>query len=249
MRGSASYQASPYPPFRGMVAVLIGINVAVYIALTVDRTAVNADLGRLDYWLAMIPFKVWSEGQIWRLFTYMFLHGPLFHILFNMFVLWMFGSECENVMGRRRFLFYYLFTGVGAALCQLGLAALMPAALAGTVMIGASGAVYGLLLAYALYFPNRWLLLFFVLPVRAKYLVLGFAALEFLLAMTNFQDGIAHMAHLGGLLFGFLLLKHRTLKSDLRYWYLRAKGAYYRRKFRVLQGGRDEPPKRRFDIH
>ncbi|MBP7865837.1 MAG: rhomboid family intramembrane serine protease [Acidobacteria bacterium] len=231
------------PKLTAAAKVLIGINIAVYLVLTVDRTSLNTDFGRVDLWLSLIPFRVWGSGEAWRLLTYMFLHGPPLHLVFNLLMLWMFGSECEGVLGRRRFVAYYLVTGVGAGLCQMGLAAIMPS-IAGVPVMGASGAVYGLLLAYAIFFPNRWLLLFFAIPVKAKYLVAGCAILELLMTVSNFRDGIAHVAHLGGIVFGYFMLKRRTFRADLRYHWLRLKAWHYRRKFKVVRkSDRPSPPR------
>ena len=133
--------------------------------------------------------------QVWRLFTYMFLHGGLFHLLMNMFVLYMFGSQLEQVWGRRRFVRYYLLCGVGA-----GLFALLPLpAFFDALHIGASGAVYGLLLAFGLLFPSAQVYLLGILPMSARHMVIlfGFISLAGSLAATS--DGVSHIAHLGGL--------------------------------------------------
>ena len=142
--------------------------------------------------------------MVWQLFTYMFLHGGFFHFLLNMFLLWMFGSELERHFGSREFLKYYCITGVGAGVLTL-LAS--PHSLIPTV--GASGAIYGLLLAYALYFPNRLIYLWFLIPIKAKHLVIFFGIIEFFFALSHAPSGIAHFAHLGGILVGFLYLKTR----------------------------------------
>ncbi len=135
----------------------------------------------------------------------MFLHGSLWHIAFNMLALWMFGSQLEFVWGARRFIQYYFFTGIGAGITN---AILQPHS--STPIIGASGAIYGLLLAYGMFFPNRQILIYFLFPMKAKHFVILFGAIELLSSMPllgNLSDGVAHLAHLGGLLFGFLYLK------------------------------------------
>ncbi len=169
----------------------------------------------IEQWirLALIPQDLISHGYVWQLVTYMFLHAPfpsLWHILFNMFALWMFGNPLERVWGFRRFLIYYFVTGIGAGLITL-LVSLI-AAYAGdqssllTPNIGASGAIYGLLLAFAMLFPEQPVLVFFC-PLPAKYAVLVMGALAFFSGMTGFMPTIGHFAHLGGLLVGFLFLK------------------------------------------
>lgn len=140
---------------------------------------------------------------IWQLFSYMFLHAGFFHLFFNMFALWMFGMELENNWGSRRFLFYYLMCGVIAGISNLFLG---PVFGQDGPTIGASGAVYGILLAYGLIFPNRQIYLYFLFPVRAKYFVMFFILLELFAGVTGTQDGIAHFAHLGGAAGGYLLL-------------------------------------------
>ena len=159
---------------------------------------------------------------LWQLVTYMFLHGGLWHILFNMYALWLFGTVLERVWGFRRFLVYYFFTGVGAGLTTVLVSmvnpeythpycyAFPPPLPVGcfTVSIGASGAIYGLLLAFALYFPNQPLFLFFIpIPIPAKYAVIGLGVLAFVFSITGTLSFIGHLAHLGGLLFGLLYLK------------------------------------------
>jgi membrane associated rhomboid family serine protease len=161
--------------------------------------------------LGLVPVLVVKKYFIWQLFTYMFLHGGFFHLFFNMFVLWMFGSEIESIWGRNEFLKYYFITGVGAGIVYVIVKhnSVIPT-------IGASGAVYGLLLAFGLTFPNRYVYLYFFLPIKAKFLVLIFGCIEFFSAFSGSRDNIAHFAHLGGLLVGFLYLK--LLKGKGRIW-------------------------------
>ncbi len=143
--------------------------------------------------------------QLWQLVTYAFLHGSLMHLAFNMFALYMFGSAMERVFGPRRYLAYYLVCVLSAALAQL-----VTSALTGAVYptIGASGGVFGLLLAYAMYFPHsRIMLLFPPIPMPARVFVLVYAGLELLLGVTGTQEGVAHFAHLGGLVGGYLMLR------------------------------------------
>jgi len=172
------------------------------------------------------PFALWplgsdaaTGGQVsfepWQLVTYAFLHGGLLHLGFNMLALYMFGSAIERVFDERRYLVYYVVCVISAAATQL-----LFAAMSGDVYptIGASGGVFGLLLAYAIYFPNnRVMLLFPPIPMPARVFVLLYAALELFLGVTGTQEGVAHFAHLGGMVGGYALLRFwRTRASALR---------------------------------
>ena len=156
-----------------------------------------------------LVFALWPPGpqfQLWQIFTYAFLHANLMHISFNMLAVYMFGAEMERVWGGRRYLTYYLVCVVSAALAQLGVSSTT-----GTYYptIGASGAVFGVLLAFSLYFPERKIMLLIppiILP--AKVFVVLYGTLELVLGITGTQEGVAHFAHLGGLAGGFLLLRY-----------------------------------------
>ncbi|MBQ9418609.1 MAG: rhomboid family intramembrane serine protease [Bacteroidales bacterium] len=152
----------------------------------------------LNYWLGL-----WSVGsgmfRPWQPLTYMFMHGNFTHLFFNMFSLWMFGATLERVWGTRRFVFYYLVCGIGAGLLNM----LVPGL---HVSVGASGAVYALLLAFGMLFPNEYIYLYFLVPIKTKWFIIGMVALELLLGVFDTGDGIAHFAHLGGMLIGFLLI-------------------------------------------
>ena len=144
--------------------------------------------------------------QFWHLLTYGFLHGDIMHLVFNMFMLWMFGRELEILMGSKRFLIYFLTCVVGAGVVQL-IVAVMQGGIYPTV--GASGGVFGLLLAYGMTFPNRVIMLMFPpIPMKAKYMVIVFGLLELYLGISGNAPGVANFAHLGGMLFGFLLLRY-----------------------------------------
>ena len=170
-----------------------------------------------------LHFFLASHFQPWQLFTYMFMHASWQHIFFNMFALWMFGRIIEQVMGPKRFLTYYLVCGIGAGLAQelaqyihfLTIASnysllsheQLAYALNGWNTVGASGAVYGILLAFGMTFPEERMFIFpLPVPIKAKYFIIGYAVIELLSALSLKGDGVAHMAHLGGMLVGFLLL-------------------------------------------
>ena len=152
------------------------------------------------------PFSPGQNFQPWQLLTYGFLHGSLGHLLFNMLALYMFGAPLELTWGEKRFLTYYLVCVVGAGLCQL-----LVTAWAGEYgpVLGASGGVFGLLLAYGMLFPNqRVMLLFPPIPMKARTFVIVFGLMELVLGFTGWQPGVAHFAHLGGMLFGWLLIRY-----------------------------------------
>ncbi|MCK5833359.1 rhomboid family intramembrane serine protease [bacterium] len=160
---------------------------------------------RITSIFALNPSLVRSEFKIYQLITYMFLHGGFFHIFFNLFILYLFGRELESIWGSTKFLIYYFFSGIGAGIITV--------MLSNYPVVGASGAIYGLLLAYGLSFPNRTLLLWFIIPLKAKYAVILFGAIEFFASMGGAGDGIAHLTHLGGMLFGGILLALWGLKT------------------------------------
>jgi membrane associated rhomboid family serine protease len=159
-------------------------------------------------------FALWPPGgfesrfEPWQIVTYSFLHANLAHIFFNMFALYMFGGEIERLFGSRFYALYYLAAVITAAITHLIVSAWMGAA--PVPMVGASGGIYGLLLAFGVYFPHRRVMrLFPPIPLPARVFVFGFAALELLLGITQTQAGVAHFAHLGGMLGGFLMIQYR----------------------------------------
>src|SRR4030067_278071 len=153
-------------------------------------------------YFGLVPQLIIHKGFIWQFATYMFLHGGIFHILFNMFALWMFGAEIERYWGTREFVKFYFLCGFGA-----GVLTFLPSLSSLVPTIGASGAVFGILVAFAMLFPNRYIYLYFFFPVKAKYMVAFFAVLEFFASFQHTSDGIGHFAHLGGMLIGYLYLK------------------------------------------
>jgi membrane associated rhomboid family serine protease len=216
---------------------IIWTNIAAFVA--------GLAFHQLQDYLGLVPQEVVERGWIWQLATYMFLHvGPL-HILFNMLGIWMFGVELERMWGTRFFLKYYAITGIGAAITTI-LVGLLPyaptAATYGATTVGASGALYGLLVAYALYFPDRPILMFLLFPVPAKFFVIIIGAISFLSATGGGSPTVAHVAHLGGIVFGYLYLKggRGGLSAEIKYRYLKWKMNRLRRKFDVYSGGRSD---------
>lgn len=247
---------------------LLIINVLFYAAAFIFRSAMGIDL---DNYLALY-FVASAKFRPWQYLTYMFMHGSLEHIFFNMFALWMFGYILENFWGTRRFLIYYLLCGIGAglfhslviwmtsapilsdinafaanaspeALIQLyndhfegiirpqwisevtnawrndplnsdgyalqtvnALMQVYEERIIGVPTVGASGAVYGILLAFGMMFPNERIYLYFLVPIKAKWFVIGYAAIELITGVMGTNDGVAHFAHLGGMLVGLILI-------------------------------------------
>jgi len=219
---------------------LIGANVVMFVAQSIFPV--------LTALLGLHPAWVIHSFWIWQLVTYMFLHGGLFHILFNMLALWMFGAELERTWGTRYFLKYYFVTGIGAGLLTV-LFSMLPFGFArqmqGFNIIGASGAIYGLLLAYAIYFPERPILLIvFWVPARLCVTILGAIAV---FASLSDSGGVANATHLGGLLVGYLYLKSGggDPLSEMKYRYLKWKINRLRKKFDVYSGGRADDWDRR----
>lgn len=195
-----------------MVRMLIAWNVIFFLVqILAGRFVRGLDVAILVN-IGLVPRDFW-HGHIWQLASYMFLHGSFFHLAFNMLALWMFGSELEYLWGPRRFLTYYFFTGIGAGLTN---AVFEPHSM--FPIVGASGAIYGLLLAFGMFFPNRPILIWFLFPMPAKYFVILFGAIEFFASLSPGRDGVAHLAHLGGLLFGFLYLKNIPMR-----WFRRSR--------------------------
>lgn len=159
---------------------------------------------QLVLWFALWPLS--SGFQVHQLVSYSFLHGGLGHLIFNMFALWMFGAQIENTWGSRRFLIYYGVCVIGAALAQLA-ATYFTGGLYPT--IGASGGVFGILLAFGMMFPEQRIMLIFPpIPMKAKYFVIGYGLLEFYFVISNSQPGVANLAHLAGMAAGFLLITY-----------------------------------------
>jgi membrane associated rhomboid family serine protease len=234
-------------PLSPALKALIGANVLVFAAQIVGQLAG----WRLDWYFGLRPDQVLGQFRIWQLATYMFLHGGMFHILFNMLALWMFGTELERIWGTRYFLKFYAVTGVGAGALTV-LFSLLPFGFARdlqySIIIGASGAIYGLLLAYGLYFPDRPIYLYLVFPIPAKYFVLIMGVLAFYSSIAE-RGGIANATHLSGLLVAYLFLKRGRLRlhpwAEVKYRYLKWKINRARSKFDVYQGGRSNDWNRR----
>ena len=248
------YSPTGFRVLPTVVKHLLIINILMFLAtFTLERF--NIDLANI---LGLHFFKA-SDFRIYQIITYMFMHANFGHLFFNMFALWMFGNTLENIWGSKRFLLFYMVCGIGAGLCQELVQYIeyatslsnyatvntgsqiipMSAYLNMMNTVGASGAIYGLLLAFGMMFPDSRIYLYFLFPIRAKWFVIGYAVLELLLGIGG-ADNVAHFAHLGGMLFGLLLIlywrKHpagpnkdfRKLKDIFESWKRRSRTKYTR---------------------
>jgi len=195
------------PPMNRMTTAvkwLLIVNCAVFLlSFLLERTGV----GQIFLPFALVPRSVLFSFAIWQPFTYLFLHSTagFGHILMNMLTLWMFGTALESVWGTRRFLQYYFFCGVGAGICVVILNAMFGSMNVRT--IGASGAIYGLLLAFGILFPRSIIYFFGLFPIEARWYVLIMGAVVFLSALGDTGGSVSHFAHLGGMAFGYAFLK------------------------------------------
>ena len=208
----------PLPP---VVKQLLIANLAVFV---LTRMIPGVEVERIEDLFGFVAADVLGRGRVWQFATYMFLHGGFFHILFNMMLLWMFGTTVEHRWGSRAFLTYYAVCGLGGAILSwvMGPSSTVP-------MIGASAAVLGVLLAYTLMYPDQQVLIWFVIPVKMKVLLWLLVAVDLIGAVGLLRGNVAHFAHLGGLLFGWIYLK-----QDWRFGALgrRVRGARARQRMR-----------------
>jgi membrane associated rhomboid family serine protease len=239
--GTLAYSFGPGPLTPAVKALIIA-NVALFLLRYV--------VPGLEVLLGLQPAAVFEQFKLWQPISYMFMHGGIGHILFNMLTLWMMGVELERTWGTRFFTRFYFTAGIGAGITQM-LLGLVPAPFADQFYyqstIGASGAVFGLLLAYAMYFPHRTIYMYFLFPLQARYFVMILGAITLMLAVSGEGRGVAHTAHLGGLVAGYLYLKSGRIHpiSELKYRFLKWRINRMRRKFDVYSGGRADDVNRR----
>jgi membrane associated rhomboid family serine protease len=238
-----------FPPFTRAVKWLIAINGIIFLLLALLQVTTPQLYGEIMLLFALVPGAV-IQGQVWQLVTYSFLHAGLFHLLFNMLALWMFGSQFESEWGRRRFLEFFFFCVVGAALVTVGVAYTGALGLGpNTITIGASGGIYGILLAFGMLYGEREIMLFPIpFMIKAKYFVAGLTFIAVYGALQG-PGGVANLAHLGGLIFGLIYLKllpRRGLIFGASENYFGIRNAYYRwkrrraaRKFQVYMSKHD----------
>jgi membrane associated rhomboid family serine protease len=228
-----AYSFGPGPVSRAIKA-LLAVNIVVFIASLLAPS--------LRVYLGLIPAAVIEQFWLWQPLSYMFVHGGLSHLAFNMLALWMFGTELERLWGTSYFLKYYFATGLGAAAATMLVSILPPGFGYHSVTIGASGAIYGLLLAFGLTYPNRPIYMYFLFPIPAKYFVMILGAISLLFSITETGGGVAHIAHLGGLVVGYVLLTGGRMRpaERIRYWLLRRKTNRMKRRFSLHSGGRTD---------
>lgn len=233
-------RSSPFSNVPPVVKNLLIINIIFFIATAIFESKGISLIEMLGVYYFDSP-----KFQVWQVISYMFMHGGFAHILFNMFALFTFGSSLELIMGSKRFLNFYLITGLGALVLQMLVQALEINGITGSFtidpntyrsadpsaiktlseiyygpMVGASGAIFGLLIAFGMLFPNAELFIMFIpVPVKAKYIIPVYILLELFLGVAQFAgDSIAHFAHLGGALFGFILVKVWHLKRPRNFY-------------------------------
>jgi len=216
------------PSLTPTIKVLLAANISVFVLQSMLGHS-SAGLW-FDRFFGLIPDRAVGGLHLWQFATYMFMHEGFMHLFWNMFILWMFGSELDGLWGRRGFLQYYFVTGVGAGLVYVLLMPLIEPAASYIPLIGASGACFGLLMAYGLLFPERRIMLWFLIPVKVKWFVLGIGLFE-LMSIWR-ADSVGHLAHLGGLLFGYIYLRggKKWLDGLLR----RRRRSKAGRRFRVV---------------
>ena len=228
------------PGFTRAVKLLIVATCSVYVFQGVaDNLAL---LRGIPFGLFYLHSQDVLHGALWQPVTYLFFHAGLVHLGFNMIGLWMFGGPVEEALGIRRFYTLYFLSGVGAGLVDVGMHWVLRPGL-DSVTIGASGAVFGVLLAFALLFPNQPV--FLLLPpitIKAKWLVLAFGVIEFLSSLGPAMDQVSHYAHLGGMLFAFLYLRAKFPFSGLQQKYALWKRRRLQRRFQVYMSKRDRKP-------
>jgi len=206
------------PPIIKKLMIIMG---TVFLLQMILGSDIDEFFGYdIDRLFGLVPLAVWQKLRLWQLVTYIFLHGNVSHILFNLLALWMFGGELENHWGSNKFLFYFFFCGIGAGICTVVFSPFQP-----FPVIGASGAIYGILLAFGWLFPNRLIYIYFLFPIPAKYFVILYGLIEFIYASRGGTGGgVAHLTHLGGLLFGLIYMAYPVIRQKIR-------REYYRRKW------------------
>jgi len=192
--------------FPNAIKQLLLINLIIFLFRSIAQD--QFDLAQI---FGLSPSNFWP--MVWQPVTYMFMHGDFFHLFMNMFVLWMFGSEMESLWGKKEFLKYYFITGIGSGLIWALFNLNNPLSL----LIGASGSIYGILLAYGITFPERKILIYFLFPVKVKYFVVVLGAIAFFSAIGSAGSNVSHLTHLSGMIVGLFYLKQKKHEYTLRY--------------------------------
>lgn len=186
-----------------VIKIIIILNIIIFL--------IEISTGRkFIYNFGLVPEDIFHKFTLWQIFTYMFLHGNLFHILVNMFILWMFGRNIEEIWGSYKFLKYYFICGIFA-----GVLILITSPYSDIPNIGASGAIYGILTAFAIIFPDTLIYVYFIFPIKAKYMVILMGFISFLSGISGTEPGISHFGHLGGIVAGYIYLKYDIIIEKL----------------------------------
>jgi len=200
-QGSFNYNSNL---FTEAIKLLVSINFIIFILQTISSSE------SLFFPLfGLVPKLVWSKFMLWQPLTYMFFHGGIWHVLINMFVLWMFGSELERLWGKHRFLKFYFFTGIGA-----GILTMIFSFNSNIPIVGASGAVYGILLGYGFIYPNRTIYLYGIIPIKSIWFVISVGFIAFISSIDN-NSNVSHLTHLSGMIVGYFLLKNPYRLKDI----------------------------------
>ena len=195
------------------VKLLLIINISVFVLMEL-----SGQENILFQIFGLVPRAVFHEYKFWQTFTYLFVHGGFFHILFNMFVLWMFGKDLEVDWGKSEFLIFYFVCGIGS-----GLITVLANINSPVVIVGASGAVYGVLVAYGFTYPNRIVYLYGVLPLKVKYMVLGFGIIAFFASLSAAQSKVSHITHLSGMIIGIIYILYNFKRKNIHLWFIKMK--------------------------
>tara|TARA_B100000315_G_scaffold249537_1_gene280898 strand:- start:28 stop:864 length:837 start_codon:yes stop_codon:yes gene_type:complete len=193
------------------VKLLIMINIAVFILM--ELTGQKNVLFQI---FGLVPRDVVQEYKLWQLSTYLFIHGGFFHILFNMFILWMFGKDLEVDWSKNEFLIFYFVCGIGS-----GIISVLASINSFVPIVGASGAIYGVLVAYGFTYPNRMVYLYGVFPLKVKYMVLGLGVIAFFASLSASQSNVSHITHLSGMIIGLIYILLNFKLKNIRLWYIK----------------------------
>ena len=229
------------PPLTPVVKTLLIAIGVVYVQTYIPEHYFGFDPINYMYWFGLTAEFVLHKFFLWQLVTYLFLHEGWFHFGFNLFALWMFGVDLERLWGGKRFAIFFLVTGVGAGLFDVALSAIFRPDLLQTT-VGCSGAIFGILLAFAMTFPDRLIYFWGVIPIKAKWFVAGLGAIAF---VSSFEpnSNVSHFAHLGGLLTGFLFLRGGKIPARWQLSYSQWRRAQTRKKFEVYMRDQEKKDK------
>jgi len=213
-------QISPVPPLTPVTkAIILTCVVTYFVDFIFSHTPWGTINGlALNEIFGLVPARVMVDHWLWQFVTYIFFHGHPLHILLNMLILWYFGSEIEQRLGKKEFTFYFFLCGIGAGVFNFLVATMMSSDISAlrNPIIGASGAIFGILAAYGVFFGDRYFLVFFVFPMKAKYFVLVMAGIELIMGVeANSSDNVAHFAHIGGMFVGAIYLYFRFVRGNL----------------------------------